>query len=230
MTHVQDHAVGGVDVSKRSNPGARPDRVRALAQYRQRANVYDMELAPFEPIRHDAISRLALQRGDVVVDVGCGTGLSFSLLRDAVGPEGRIVGIEQSPDMIDKARERVAHAHWDGITLLCSPVESARIPVLADAALFHFTHDILRRPDAVANVMRHLKPGARVVASGLKWSAPWAGPVNLFVWLAAQYSTTTLQGLDAPWQPLENHVQLLELENLWAGSVYLASGKTLGQG
>jgi len=222
--------MGGVDVSKRSNSANGPDRSQALAQYRRRADVYDMELALFEPIRNEAILRLALQPGDVVVDVGCGTGLSFAPLRAAVGPEGRIIGIEQSPDMIDKARERVAHQGWEGITLQCSPVESARIPVLADAALFHFTHDVLLRSDAVANVMAHLKPGGRVVASGLKWAAPWAGPVNLFVWLAAQYSTTTLQGLDAPWRALERHVHALEIETLWAGSVYVASGRARGHG
>lgn len=41
----------------------------------------------------------------------------------------------------------------------------------ADDALFHFTHDVLRSPAAVANVMPALRPGAGVVACGLKWSA-----------------------------------------------------------
>src|ERR1039457_1601117 len=137
-----------------------PDRTAALAQYRRRAGFYDLELALFEPIRHKAISRLALKRGDVVLDVGCGTGLSLELVRQGIGIKGKIIGIEQSPEMIEKARERVAQDHWNNVTLLCSPVETADIPGLADAALFHFTHDILRRPEAVANVIRHLKPGA----------------------------------------------------------------------
>ncbi len=218
-------------MSKHSSAGigTGPDRDQALAQYRRRAGVYDFELALFEPIRRDAIARLALRPGDVVIDVGCGTGLSFAMIQDAVGPDGRIVGIEQSPDMLDKARERVVQLGWDGIALQCCPAERARIPLQADAALFHFTHDVLRRPDAVANVMRHLKPGARVVASGLKWSDVWAGPVNLFVWFAAQYSTTTLQGLDAPWRALESHVQSLDVEEMWGGGVYLAIGKAIGR-
>lgn len=59
-------------------------------------------------------------------------------------------------------------------------IERARQRVKADAAPFHFAHDTLRRPEAMANVLRHLRPGARVVASGLKWAVPrlmW--PVNL---------------------------------------------------
>ena len=65
----------------------------ALAQYRRRASVYDVELALFEPIRRTAVARLGLRPGDTVIDAGCGTGLSLPLLHDAVGARGRIVGI-----------------------------------------------------------------------------------------------------------------------------------------
>ena len=71
-----------------------PSRSAALAQYRGRADVYDRELLLFEPIRSDAIAALDLKRGDVVLDVGCGTGLSFELLHERIGKGGRIVGIE----------------------------------------------------------------------------------------------------------------------------------------
>ena len=84
-----------------------PDRATALAQYRRRASVYDLELALFEPIRRDAIARLELQQGDTVLDVGCGTGLSFALVRQAIGANGKIVGMEQSPEMVAKARARI---------------------------------------------------------------------------------------------------------------------------
>jgi cyclopropane fatty-acyl-phospholipid synthase-like methyltransferase len=53
------------------------DRQFALEQYRKRAGAYDLELAAFEPIRRMAIERLQLTPGDTVLDVGCGTGLSF---------------------------------------------------------------------------------------------------------------------------------------------------------
>ena len=209
-------------MKRTGKPGGDPDRAQALTQYRQRAAVYDLELALFEPIRRMAIARLALQRGDVVLDVGCGTGLSLVLLRQGIGARGGIIGIDQSPEMIEKARERVVQNHWKNVTLLCSPVELADIPGLADAVLFHFTHDILRRPDAIANVVHHLKPQARVVASGIKWS--WFIPVNPFVWSAAWHSVTTLEGLDKPWSRLAARIGPVDVETLLLDTVYIASG------
>lgn len=202
-----------------------PDRDAALEQYRRRAGVYDLELAFFEPIRRLAISRLELRPGDVVFDVGCGTGLSLTMLRQRVGAKGRIVGIEQSPEMFEQARRRVARARWARVTLTCSPVEDADLRIKADAALFHFTHDILQRPEAIANVLSHLKPGARVVASGLKWAAPWLmQPVNLLVLPAALRSVTSLTGMDRPWQRLQKQLGRMTVESRLLGGAYVASG------
>jgi SAM-dependent methyltransferase len=214
-------------VTRPGKPQPSPDREAALARYRQRAAFYDVELAAFEWIRRRAISRLGLRPGEVVLDAGCGTGLSLGLLHQGVGAKGAIVGIDQSPEMIERARERVASHRWRNVTLLTAPVESARIPVRADAALFHFTHDVLRRPEAVANVVRHLLPGARIVACGLKWAPAWALPANLAVWAAAQYSVSSLEGLDRPWDRLAAHTGPLEVESLALGGVYLASGRLI---
>ena len=212
-------------MAPRTRSSRGPDRDAALEQYRRRANVYDLELRLFEPVRRLAISRLELGPGEVVFDVGCGTGLSLPMLKQAVGPKGRIVGIEQSPEMFAQARRRVTRARWSRVSLMCSPVEDADLRVRADAALFHFTHDILRRPEAIANVLGHLKPGARVVASGLKWAAPWLmRPVNWLVLPAALRSVTSLDGMDRPWQLLQDQLGPMNVESQLLGGAYIASG------
>ena len=206
-----------------------PDRRAALAQYRSRANGYDNELALFEPLRREAVARLNLGRGDTVLDVGCGTGLSFALLDDAVGHQGRIVGIEQCPEMMDKARERIAAQGWKHVSLVQAPAETAHLDELADAALFHFTHDVLQCPEAIANVLRHLKPGARVVATGLHWAPLWAWPVNLFVLGAALYSVTAMDGLGQPWSGLATQLDAFEVDDgAMMGGVYMVTGTWRG--
>jgi SAM-dependent methyltransferase len=202
-----------------------PDREAALAQYRRRAGVYDFELALFEPLRRTAVARLELRPGQTVIDVGCGTGLSLPLLVAAVGRHGRVIGIEQSPEMLDRARGRAKAAGWRQVELVESSVESASIPRRGDAALFHFTHDILQRPEAVANVIAALKPGAMVVASGLKWAPPWALGVNLMVLPAAWRSVTSMEGLAAPWHLLQAHLPDLQFSSALFGGGYVASGR-----
>jgi ubiquinone/menaquinone biosynthesis C-methylase UbiE len=202
-----------------------PDRASALAQYRRRAWVYDLELALFEPVRRRAVAWLAPRPGDTVLDVGCGTGLSFALLQDAVGSGGRIVGIEQSPQMLDKARQRVQRHGWRNVTLLCAPAEEARLDGRADAALLHFTHDVMQSGAALDHVLHHLKPGATLVASGLKWAPTWALPVNLLVLPAALRSVSSLAGLHRPWQELAQRVGEPERQTLVAGGVYLVRAR-----
>ena len=189
-----------------------PNRSTALRQYRSRARIYDLELLLFEPVRQRAIDLLQLNKGDRVLDVGCGTGLSFTALESLVGPEGSIVGIEQSPEMLELARARAVENSWTNVTLVSASVEEAAIPFAADAALFHFTHDIMRTP------------GARIVAAGLKWAPVRAMPLNVFVWGAALRSTSTLEGLTRPWSNLEPLLTRVEVEQMLGGTVYLASG------
>jgi ubiquinone/menaquinone biosynthesis C-methylase UbiE len=200
-------------------------RAAALAQYRRRARLYDLELAVFEPVRERAVQALALAEGETVLDVACGTGLSFPLLAPAVGPRGRVLGIEQSPEMMALARLRSQQGPWPQVRLLQSCAEAAPLKGRADAALFMFTHDVLQSEAALAHLAAHLKPGARVSAAGLQWAPAWALPLNLFVLGAALYSVTTLEGLAQPWARLARHLQGLQVQPLMGGAVYLATGR-----
>jgi len=180
-----------------------PRNELALAQYRLRARFYDHELAAFEPIRRRAIACLNLQPGDTVLDLGCGTGLSFEALQALVGPRGHILAVEQSPDMAQLAHERITQHGWRNVTLMQTSVQTMPLhKKAADAALFHFTHDILTNASALEQALRQLKPRARIVAAGLQWSTPWDWATNTLVLAAAMYSVTNLDALDVPWKLL----------------------------
>ena len=209
-----------------ATPGTGPaDETAALALYRARCGYYDLQLAPYEALRRCAIEHLALQPGQTVLDIGCGTGMSLDLLQQAVGPQGQVVAIDQSREMLDQARRRVDCAGWHQIELVCSPVQDAVLPAGADAALFHFTHDILQTPAALDHVLAHLAPGARLAVCGLKWAPPWFAALNPLVWWNAVQSVTTLDGLDAPWAGLAQRGARLTVESLFGGTLFLACGR-----
>ncbi len=206
-------------------PRPSPPRADALAQYRRRAWLYDLELAAFEPVRRRAVQALELAAGEAVLDVACGTGLRYPVVAAAVGRRGRVLGIEQSPEMMALARRRVREGHWPQVHLAEASAEAAPLQGRADAALFMFTHDVLQSDAALDHLMAHLKPGARVAAAGLQWAAAWALPLNLFVLGAALYSVTTLEGLARPWARLARHLTGLQVRPMMGGAVYMASGR-----
>lgn len=77
------------------------------ALYDRWAGVYDL-LARWAPglrdLRERTVDALRLERGDTVVEVGCGTGVNLPLLARRVGPTGRVVGLDLAPGSVERAR------------------------------------------------------------------------------------------------------------------------------
>jgi predicted TPR repeat methyltransferase len=74
-------------------------------------------------MRRRAVNNLGLEPGQVVLDVGCGTGLMFEAIEERIGPTGSLIGIELSPEMLAVAAERVAAHRWENVSLLEAPAE-----------------------------------------------------------------------------------------------------------
>jgi SAM-dependent methyltransferase len=216
-------------MSKTSASGADVHRLdrRAARQpaYGGQARSYDQRTGAFQSYRRAIIEALPVRRGQVVLDVGSGTGLCSGLLREKVGPQGGVVGIEESSEMAAVARERIAGEGWRNVTVVESPAEDAQIPVTADAALFCAVHDILQSPDALRNVMTKLRPGAWVAAGGGKWAARWMVGVNLQARMLHAPFVRSFEGFDRPWSHLEQLIEDVHVHELALGSGYIVTGQ-----
>src|SRR5262245_28139085 len=180
--------------------GARPDAQRAVDNYRQLAAGYDASSVRETPLRLRTIERLHLVAGERVLDVACGTGLSFAPLLAGVGPSGRVVGVEVSPEMTHLARARIERERWTAVEahvgdLATFDFGSHRF----DAALFHYTHDVLQSPEALARIFAGLRTGARVAVAGLKTTHPLLFPLNFSAWWRGRRYRTTDANLRRPW-------------------------------
>jgi demethylmenaquinone methyltransferase/2-methoxy-6-polyprenyl-1,4-benzoquinol methylase len=207
-----------------------PDPQRALARYREHAAGYDASAARTLPLRYRAIWSLALAPGDAVLDVACGTGLSFPILQDAIGPAGRLVGVELSPEMAALAQARIDRARWTNATLVVARLEDADLAPHGpfDAVAFNFTHDVLQSESALANIFAACKPGTRVAVAGSKLLPWYLAPFNAYVrWNNAPYMTT-FAGLRKPWRRLLRHVPDLEITPAMLGACYVARGRAAG--
>jgi demethylmenaquinone methyltransferase/2-methoxy-6-polyprenyl-1,4-benzoquinol methylase len=194
------------------------------AAYAVDARRYDQRTQAFQAFRRAIVDALCLRAGDTVLDVGCGTGLCFAMLAEKVGPEGRVLGIDASPDMAAVSRERVAREGWTNVEVLVAPIAAAQIPSGADAALFCAVHDILQSDEAVRRVVDSLRPGAAVAAGGGKWADPWMVALNLQVRALHGPYVADFDGFDRPWRHLERRTENFRVHELAFGSGYVATG------
>ena len=159
--------------------------------------------------------------------MGCGTGLCCGLLREKVGPQGAVIGIEESPEMAAVAREHIASQGWRNVTVVQSPAEEAQVTATADAALFCAVHDIMQSADALENVLTKLRPGARVAAGGGKWAAPFMVAANMMTRTLHAPYVRSFSGFDRPWGCLEPLVEDVRVRELAFGNGYIMTGHTL---
>jgi ubiquinone/menaquinone biosynthesis C-methylase UbiE len=209
-----------------SNLRRQPDLSLARKRYATLAAGYDATCHRIEPLRALAIDRLALRPGETVIDVACGTGVTTEALARAVGPAGRVIGIELSPQMAALARARLRGAGLAHARIEVAAVQDSVLDAQADAFLFSYTHDVLQQPEAVAALERIAKRGARYALLGMRTLPWWWGwPINLFVMWRARRYLTTYRGLAAPWARLAAVSRGFTLVDTWhAGTSYLALG------
>jgi demethylmenaquinone methyltransferase/2-methoxy-6-polyprenyl-1,4-benzoquinol methylase len=196
----------------------------SVERYRCHAAGYDASARRTMSLRRRAVALLDLRPGDVVLDVGAGTGLSYELLLAGVGAAGRVLAVEQSPEMFAHAQARVSRHAWTKVWHCNASAETVELPEPADAVLFNYVHDITRTPQAVANILRQSKPGARIAMAGMKFFPWWTGPLNLLAWLKNRPYNAKAGELWNPWDIVAASCDGFEVESTQLGMGYLARG------
>ena len=200
-------------------------------RYARHAADYDKGKRFSDRIRPDAVRRLDLKPGETVLDLGCGTGLSFELLQEGVGPEGRIIGVELSPDMLEIAQEKIDRNGWQNVTLIQGDALEVEIPGPLDAVLAFFVPDILISQSAATRMMDSIAPGGRLVAAGVKHAQGPLGPLfNLYFqvrfrtwrWVGVRGSMSRIFAKGQPYAALETVVPRLARRDYMLGCAYIA--------
>jgi ubiquinone/menaquinone biosynthesis C-methylase UbiE len=210
-----------------------------ISLYRKRAKRYDrstllLYLAGFHhwAYRKRAVESLALCRGDTVVDIGCGTGLNFSLLQARVGPSGRIIGVDLTDAMLDQAADRVAANNWSNVELVKSDAANYDFPSGLDGILSTFALTLVPEFDEVIrNGALRLALGKRFVVLDFKSPSGWlmnkAAPL-LARLLTGPFGGTFAMAARKPWLSLENYLALIQFTSLYMGGAYVATGEKAG--
>ena len=216
-------------------------RDRLIEIYRKKAKHYDIT-SRFYPVpgyperaqRRRAVQALGLRRGDRVVDVACGTGLNFPLIEQAIGPAGRIVGVDLTDAMLAQARGRIARNGWNNITLVHADAADFDFPAGVDAILS--TYALTQVSECAAVIGR----GAAALSEGGRWVVlDLKLPANLPRWLvrlgtAPVRSVASIDQwiLRRPWETIRAamHEELADpcWIELFFGTAFLAAGSRGG--
>lgn len=203
--------------------------------YKKRARFYDWSAQLYYLIgfrewayRKKAVRSLCLRPGETVVEIGCGTGLNFRLLRDEVGDSGRVIGVDLTDAMLAKARERVEAEEWRNVELVRSDAASFTFPDGLDGILSTFALTLVPEyDDVIARGARSLRRGGRWVVADLKLPAGgWQKALlPLLLPLFRPFGVTLDLAERHPWESLRRQMNGFGMEESYFGFTYVAWGE-----
>jgi ubiquinone/menaquinone biosynthesis C-methylase UbiE len=227
-----------------AEPAARPvdrRRERLIETYRKKARHYDIT-SRFYPVpgypqgtqRRRAVQALGLRPGDTVIEIACGTGLNFPLIEQAIGPEGRIVGVDLTDAMLAQARQRIAVNGWSNVRLVHADAAEFGFPDGADAILS--TYALSQVPECGQVIAR----GAAALAPGGRWAVldlkvPGRTPrrlAQLGMAVLRPFASIDEWVMGRPWDVIHRAMQEELDEVSWTelsfGTAFLAAGSRGG--
>lgn len=129
--------------------------------YDAQARSYEWTRKGFLRGRKAVVDELAIMPGEQVLEIGCGTGWNLPLLAKKVGAEGRVVGLEVSQKMLDRARQKNLASQ---VELICGDATVAEVAQgMFDIILFSYSYSAIpERHDILARLLSQLQPVGRV--------------------------------------------------------------------
>lgn len=174
-----------------------------------------------------AVDALGIEPGDTVVDLACGTGLNFERILEQTGPAGRIIGVDLTAAMLDRAKERIEGQGWSNVELVHSDAAVYRFPRGVQRILSTAGITLVPEYDQViARASEALAPGGRLVVYDFKIPDDWPEwRIQIQMRIRARFGQTRDLDERRPWESIAGHFPIHTMEELYAGLAFLSVGE-----
>jgi len=204
------------------------------AFYNKIARVYDLLAEHSEQaMREIALQMLAPAPGEHLLEIGFGTGHVLAKLARAVGPTGKVFGLDLSENMLAQATERLEQEGLaDRVMLACGDAEDLPYPSDSlDGIFMCFTLELFDTPDiprVLAQCRRVLRPGGRIVVAAVSKEAEQGLVIRAFEWTHRHFPNLldcrpiyTRRALEAAGFVIED----ARIESMWVPVEVVRAGK-----
>lgn len=202
--------------------------------YRKRAGAYDFSanlyyLLGFREAhyRKQAIAELSLKPGNTVVEIGCGTGLNFKYLQQAIGENGRLIGVDLTDAMLEQARGRIEEHNWHNVELIERDAAKYRFPDNIQGVFSSFALTLVPEFETVIErASNALSSGDRLVVLDLKLPENWPmWLIKLAILITRPFGVTLDLCERKPWEVMSTYFRRVEVKQLYGGFAYIAVGE-----
>lgn len=200
---------------------------KRAANYDFSANLYYLVGFRIRSYRKLALSKLGVKEGDTVAEIGCGTGLNFKHVMSKIGKSGKLIGVDLTDAMLEKAKQRAVKNNWQNVELIDIDAAKYDFPENINAVFSTFALTLVPEyEDVIRNASQALSSDGKLVILDLKQPDNWPlWLVKFGVFITKPFGVSLDIADRKLWKVMEKYFKKVDVQEIYGGFAYVVVGE-----